>query len=62
MALYIYAVGSPFEVILKNHMITSQPVYPPGLKEGVDGNLTGIAGNGSSIPLLGNITRLLHYV
>ena len=62
MALYIYAVGSSFEVILNNHMITGQPVYPPGLKEGVDGNLKGPAGNGNSIPLLGSVTRLLQYV
>lgn len=62
MALYVYAVWLLFEVIFNNHMITGQPVYPTGLKEGVDGNLTGAAGNGSSIPILGNVTRLLQYI
>lgn len=31
MALYIYAVGAPFEAILNNYMITSEPIYPPGI-------------------------------
>ena len=47
MALYIYAVGAPFEAILNNYMITSQAIYPPGVTPGLYGNLTGLAKNGS---------------
>ena len=47
MALYIYAVGAPFEAVLNNYMITSQPIYPPGVASGLNGNLTGPATNGS---------------
>lgn len=36
MAGYIYAVGSPFEEILNNYMITSEGIYPPGLDHGLD--------------------------
>ena len=47
MALYIYAVGAPFEAILNNYMITSQAIYPPGVAPGLNGNLTGLTKNGS---------------
>lgn len=47
MALYIYAVGAPFEAILNNYMITSQAIYPPGVTPGLNGNLTGLSTNGS---------------
>ena len=47
MALYIYAVGAPFEAILNNYMITSQAIHPPAVSPGLNGNLTGPATNGS---------------
>ena len=47
MALYIYAVGAPFEAIVNNYMITSQAIYPPGVAPGLNGNLTGLATNSS---------------
>lgn len=47
MALYAYAVGSPFEAILNNYMITSLPIFPPGVSSTSNGILTGIGANGS---------------
>ena len=47
MALYIYAVGAPFEAIVNNYMITSQAIYPPGVAPGLNGNLTRLATNSS---------------
>ena len=47
LALYIYAVGAPFEATLNNYMITSQAIYPLGIRPGSNGNLTRITTNGS---------------
>ena len=47
MALYAYAVGSPFEAILNNYMITSQAIFPPGVSSTFSGMLTGVGANGS---------------
>lgn len=47
MALYLYAVGAPFEVFLNNYMITSQALYPPGIDSASNGSLTGVTTNGS---------------
>lgn len=47
MALYIYAVGAPFETILNNYMITSQAIHPPGGGSVSNGTLTGVTTNGS---------------
>ncbi|CAD6567266.1 MAG: hypothetical protein ASARMPREDX12_000170 [Alectoria sarmentosa] len=47
MALYLYAVGAPFEAILNNYMITSQAIYPPGVASASNGTLTGVTTNGT---------------
>ena len=47
MALYAYAVGAPFEAILNDYMITSQPIFPPGVDVASNGTLTRITANGS---------------
>ncbi|KAF6238315.1 hypothetical protein HO173_003595 [Letharia columbiana] len=47
MALYIYAVGAPFETILNNYMITSQAIHPPGGGSVSNGTLMGVTTNGS---------------
>ncbi|KAL9137139.1 MAG: hypothetical protein Q9175_001651 [Cornicularia normoerica] len=47
IALYIYAVGAPFEAILNNYMITSQAIHPPGVSSAFNGTLTAVTTNGS---------------
>lgn len=47
MALYIYAVGAPFEAILNNYMITSEAIYPPGVDSASNGTSMGLTTNGS---------------
>lgn len=47
MVVYMYAVGAPFEAILTNYMITSQPIRPPGVDVGLSGTLTGVEVNGT---------------
>lgn len=51
LSLYMYAVGSPFEAILNNYMITSQALHPPELvRQGVNSSWTWLADNGSAVP------------
>lgn len=60
LSLYIYAVGSLFEDILNQYMITSKPVHPPELlKTGAYGSLLWETANGSSEALLSADVRLL---
>ncbi len=48
----MYAVGSPFEAILNNYMITSQALHPPELvHQGMNSSWTWLAANGSVEPL-----------
>ena len=47
LAVYMYAVGAPFEAILNNYMITSQAIRPPGVDVRLNGTLTGIEVNGT---------------
>lgn len=48
LTLYMYAVGSPFEALLTNYMITSEAVHPPNtLGQGSNGSLIWLAANGS---------------
>lgn len=47
MAIYIYAIGAPFEAIMNNYMITSQAIYPPGLPSTSNGTLAGVTTNTS---------------
>ena len=47
LALYLYAVGAPFEAILNNYMITSQAIHPPGVDIGLNGTLINFEMNGT---------------
>jgi len=50
LSLYMYAVGSPFEAILNNYMITSQALHPPELvHQEMNSSWTWLAANGSVI-------------
>ena len=49
MSLFMYAVGAPFEAILNDYMITSQAIYPPGFTTGLNGTLTILEVNGTSL-------------
>lgn len=47
LAVYMYAVGAPFEAVLNNYMITSHAIRPPGIDVGLNGTLTGVEVNGA---------------
>ena len=47
MALYIYAVGAPFEAVLNNYMITSGAIYPPGVDSASNSTSIGLTTNSS---------------
>ena len=48
MSMYVYAVGSPFENVLNQYMVTSHPIHPPDLlKQDIDHSLLWEASNGS---------------
>jgi hypothetical protein len=47
LSLYTYAVGSPFEALLNNYMITAQALHPPDVRVGLNNSLTWTSVNGA---------------
>ena len=47
LSLYVYASGSPFEVILNNYMITAKALHPPDVRLGFNDSLTWTSLNGT---------------
>ena len=47
ISLYLYAVGAPFEAILNNYMITSEPLSPAGVGSAFNDTLVRVTTNGS---------------
>ena len=61
MSLYMYATGSPFEVLVNNYMITAQAVHPPDTSNivNLNGTLTNSTTNGLFEPLSVGVANLL---
>ncbi|KAL6721702.1 hypothetical protein ACLMJK_000806 [Lecanora helva] len=60
LTAYMYAVGSPFEAVLNNYMITSQPLHPPAtVSQGTNTSFIWLADNGTLVSPPDWGTRLL---